>query len=497
MDRMRVFALGAGALFACALSAGTVAASAAGAARVVPDPHLPAAYDGAPPGGPTLAAAELDRWWLLFNDPALTALEDEAFKNAPDARTAAQRILEARATHGSEIAQTLPTGHIAGNATDQREHNLAGSQDALFPIGGEIQTETATFAPSWEIDLFGRLAQARKIAKADLAASRFDIEGTRASLAASVADQYFLATGLAIQIDDARETVRIEDGLEKVAREKADLGLGAASDADRVAGDLAQAQAQLEDLESQFHAARRQLLILIGRGAAAVDSLGLRAEVADAPPPPATLPGELLARRPDVREAEEHLRSEAGTARLRHLAIYPTFTFLPQLGVVRTVQPSVGFDAANNTLFPFQQTTSLGYWTWGGGINVPLFDIPKLLFDAKAEDARTRQAAIAYEKTVQTAYGEAENALIDLAAGKRGAAILADGEVRARRASEASKTRYAMGLDDLTSALSAEQAWRATHSALTSERVQALRRAVAAYKALGGGWAYATLAKAR
>jgi outer membrane protein TolC len=156
----------------------------------------------------------------------------------------------------------------------------------------------------------------------------------------------------------------------------------------------------------------------------------------------------------------------------------------------------VGFNPATQQLFPIQQTTSLGFWTWAGGVTVPLLDIPQLLYAAKAEDARTRQAAVAYEKTVQTAFGEAENAMVSLAAGKRAAAILADGEVRAHRASEAAQTRYAMGLDDLTTALSAEQAWRTTHSALTTERVQALRRAVAAYKALGGGWAYATQVKA-
>ena len=70
-------------------------------------------------------------------------------------------------------------------------------------------------------------------------------------------------------------------------------------------------------------------------------------------------------------------------------------------------------------------------------------------------------------------YGEAENALVNLAAGKRAAAVLADGEARAHRASDAAQTRYAMGFDDLTAALDAEQAWRTTHSALTAERVQA------------------------
>ena len=478
------------------VASATLGSTAADARRAPPAPaaSVPTAYE-ASSLGPSLAAATLDRWWLLFDDPVLNALEDEAFATAPDALTAQARIVEARATRNSQIAQTLPTGEISGKASQEREHNIGSGGNALFPIGGVFESETANLDPSWEIDLFGRLAEARKIAKADLAATRFNIEGTRASLAASVADDYFQATGLAIQIDDARETVRIDSGLERVAQEKADLGLGAASDADRVAADVAQAQAQLEDLESQFHAARRALLVLIGRGGAPVESVPVRTEVAEAPPPPQALPSELLARRPDVREAEARLRSEAGTARLRHLAIFPTFTFLPQLGLSRTVQPSVGFNPVTQQLFPIQQTTSLGFWTWGGGVSIPLLDIPRLLYDAKAEDARTREAAIAYEKTVQTAFGEAENALVNLAAGKRAAAVLADGEARAHVASEAAKTRYAMGLDDLTTALSAEQAWRTTQSALTSERVQALRRAVAAYKALGGGWAYATQAK--
>jgi NodT family efflux transporter outer membrane factor (OMF) lipoprotein len=495
MDRPRRLAL---AIAPCLIVCMALSSPAALARRASPpDPalaSLPAAYEASL--GPALAPATLDRWWLLFQDPVLDALEDEAFATAPDALTAETRIVEAHATRNSEIAQTLPTGHIAGNISDQRSHNIGGTQNTLLPVGGEFEMETVNLQPSWEIDLFGRLAQARKIARADLAAARFNIEGSRASLAASVADDYFVATGLLLQIEDARETLRIQTNLERIAREKADLGLGAASDADRVAGDVAQAEAQIEDLESQLHAARRQLLVLIGRAGASVDSIHLKSDVAEAPPPPQSLPSELLARRPDVREAEARLRSEAGTARLRHLAIFPTFTFLPELGLSRTVEPSVGFNPATNTLFPIRQTTSLGYWTWGGSVTVPLFDIPKLLYDAQAEDARTREAAIAYEKIVQTAFGEAENALVNLAAGRRAAAVLADGEVRAHAASDAAQTRYAMGLDDLTSALSAQQAWRTLHLALTTERVAALRRAVAAYKALGGGWAYASQAQA-
>ena len=457
--------------------------------RAPPRVVMPASFD-VPGAGATLTPAQLDRWWLLFNDAQLNALEDEAFAHSPDARTAQARVLEARATRASAIAQTLPTGDIQGKAERQQAYNIGTASDSLIPIGGRTDTEQVNFNVSWEIDLFGRLAQQRRIAKANFAAARFDIEGVRASLAASVADNYFQARGLAIQLADAQENARIEGELQSVAAQKATLGLGAATDADRVAGDLAQAKAQVESLQGQLHAAERQLLILVGRPFEPTANLPVDATVYDPPATPAGVPGDLLARRPDVRESEAKFRAEAGTAVLRHLAIFPTFTLLPGLGASNTSQPGVSF-IPPTTLIPQQQTTSLGFWSLGAGVSVPVLDIPHLLADAKAEDARTEQAAISYEKTVQTAYGEAENALVALGASERGAAVLAAGEVRARKASDGARRLYGMGLSDITAALSAEQSWRTTRSALTSARVQALRQAVTTYKALGGGWAYA------
>ncbi len=455
-----------------------------------PDVHVPQAYE-APTTGPALTPAELDHWWLEFHDPALNALEDEAFRNGPDAKTAAARILEARAVRSSAVAQTLPQGQIQANASRQSQSNIGPPVSSLFPIGGVYETETAALNVSWELDLFGRLAEERKRARSDLQAARFNVEGTRASLAASVADTYFQIAGLNIQIADARETVRIQQQLADITTARAKIGIAATSEADRVYGDLSQAKATAEDLEGQLHTARRELMILIGRGVAPVESLAIPPLADDAPPVPAAIPGALLERRPDVRESEARLRSQAATDRLRHLAIFPTFTILPALGASRSVQPSVAF-IPPATLIPDRQTTDIGYWTAAGSVTVPLLNIPQILYDARAEDARTEQAVIAYEKTVQSAYGDAENALANLAAGKQAVATLVEGEARAHRAYDAAQTRYRLGFDDLTTALSAETAWRGTRTALTSERVQALRRAVVMYKALGGGWAYAT-----
>lgn len=75
-----------------------------------------------------------------------------------------------------------------------------------------------------------------------------------------------------------------------------------------------------------------------------------------------------------------------------------------------------------------------------------------------------------------------------LEADRRRVALLTDGEARARRAYEAGRLGYERGLTDLSTTLQTEQAWRAARAQLTAAQVQALRRSVQAYKALGGGW---------
>jgi outer membrane protein TolC len=100
---------------------------------------------------------------------------------------------------------------------------------------------------------------------------------------------------------------------------------------------------------------------------------------------------------------------------------------------------------------------------------------------------------IAYEKAVQTAFSEAESALVRLHADRRGVALLTEGERRAQRAYNASRIGFDAGLQDLQSTLNNEAAWRTTRSQLTAAQVQAARRAVQAYKALGGGWPAETL----
>jgi NodT family efflux transporter outer membrane factor (OMF) lipoprotein len=455
---------------------------------------LPAAYGPSgsttPSSSSLLAPATLDRWWALFSDPTLDALEAEALGGSPDAQTLAARLLEAKATRRAQTAATLPSGSASANASRQRSYAIGAAGADLSAASGTTDTVAANLNVSWELDLFGRLKTARRVANASAAEARFNVEGSRAALAADVADAYFQARGLVTQLTDARETLRIQNDLLDIARRRAEAGAGPPDAVDEVVGQVAQARAQIADLRAQLEDTRRRLLILAGRDLRAVDDLPFAGEPPTAPAPPAALPAELLTRRPDIREAEYRLRAELGTAHLAHLAVFPTLTLLPGLGGSSIAQPGVSY-IPPTTLITSQQVTTSGFWTLAAGLTAPTLDIPKLLDQAKAEDARARQAAIAYEKTVRNAFGEARGALTDLEAGERASALLTDGEARARRAYDASRRRYAEGLDDLSATLTAEQSWRTIRSALTSERVETLRRAVRTYKALGGGWDYA------
>ncbi|ENZ78097.1 MULTISPECIES: TolC family protein [Caulobacter] len=449
------------------------------------DARLPAAYEA--PAGKPLPSQTLDQWWTTFDDPVLNDLVATALEKAPDARLAAARLAEARAVRQGQIRQLyVPQTPLTGSAKRTDTHIIDQSGSGGFTLGGVTKSLALDFDVSWELDLIGRRAAARRVVDNDLAAARFAYEGARAALAANVAQSYFEARGYAVQLEDARQSARIAQALYDVAAEKGRRGLTATSEAERSAADLAQTQAQVAQLEAQLQASRRSLLILVGKGVDPLASLPVEPVLAKAPPVPAAAPGELLARRPDVREAAARLASASGNLNVNELALFPTVTLAPGVGLSKQISPSF--------LKPGSTTsTTSSAWTLGANLSVPVLNIPKLMSDIKAQGARVEQAAVTYEQTVQKAFGEAEGALVQLDADERRVALLSAGERRAASAYEASRKGYAAGLTDLTTALQAEQSWRGARTALTGAQTQALQRAVQTYKALGGGWSPTSL----
>ncbi|RSZ29089.1 TolC family protein [Variovorax beijingensis] len=437
----------------------------------MPDLLLPAVYAAAGSSAP-LPPTEPDTWWTSYGDAQLQLLVDRALEGGTDARLALARLDEARAVRAQALTAYDPQGRVQASAERTQSRSLG--DDPSPPVA---QARNLALPISWEIDLFGRRSAARDAADADLAAARFAYEASRSSLAAQVAQTLFEARGLTVQLEDARANERIQGELLELIERRFERGLAAGSDADRVGAELARSRAQRMALEADLYAARRALLVLTGRGLLPVDDLQLGDTLEEPPAMPDAVPGDLLRRRPDVREARARIDSASASVRLAELDFFPTLT----------LHPSLGLSQQRGSI-----NTSLSFWTLGLGLDIPVLDRPRLRAALDLQGARVDQALIRYETAVQTAFAEADRAFVRLRAAQQRVEILNAGEVRARRAFDATHIRYRRGLGDLQTLLDAEAAWRATRSALTTARLDRLLQSVQTFKALGGGWSPST-----
>lgn len=413
----------------------------------------------------------LDRWWEGFADPQLTQLVGAALERSTDARSAYFRLREARAIRDQSLSQRLPGGAISGNARVQDGHLFSGADLSGSTVRSDSQS--LTFSPSWEIDLFGRLAAVGSGARATYAAAAYDYHAARMSLAADVASALFEARGLAVQRDDAAETLRIARELAETSVLGRDRGLVSAADTARLEGDVATAQAELTRIDTALRNAKRSLLVLTGRPDAPTNSLAIEARLVSPPDVPGLLPAILLARRPDVLAAEARLAAATSAVKVDRMALFPRFN----------LQGSGGISRSSGTLGGVS-----GLWSMAVGLSLPILDRTSLMAQLRATQARGEQAVIAYEAAVQDAFRDADIALANVASDQSRLTDLTRAEERARFAFEAARKGYGAGLTDLTTLLQSERTWRATRAALTGARTQALTNVVSAFRALGGGW---------
>lgn len=439
-----------------------------------PDVTLPDRFTADTRGqaAPVVAGDTLDRWWLLFGDPALTALEEEALAHAPDARSALAVLDEARATRSKALLAYDVQGNASGSITRGQTTITGNSAFQLTPTG-QTTTSAGSFSPSWEVDLFGRRGAARQAADADLVTATFTYHAALQSLTAQVASNLFQARGLSLQLAEAQDSLRVARDLADIGQRKAKAGIGADVDADSLIADRATAQANVVQLEAQLAVSRQTLLVLLGRAGAAPETLAVDGALGSPPDVPRAMPATLLVRRPDVVQAEARLRSAMGTLRLDSLALLPKISLTGSTSI-NAISGASGY------------TTSL--WSVAAGVVMPVFDRARLLGEVRAQRARAEQAAIAYEKAVQTGYGEAQNQLATYAADRARLGLLIEAEARAHHAFDGQNAGYRAGVVDLTALLTAERTWRTARTSLSNLRATTLTDGVNVFRALGGGW---------
>lgn len=423
--------------------------------QALPNTAIPATWKS---GGSQAPVAE--RWLASFNDPALTALVDEALKFNADLQASAARVERAAGFLKIASASLQPSVTAVG---------VTGGKS-----GGSGGLEGVFLNASLELDVWGRVRHGQSAAEADADAFAADYAYARQSLAAMVAKSWFMAIEAGLQQLIAREMLRSTDSLLKLAQERWRIGNGneqAVADARATVSSYRDALTQIEQSREQ---SLRALESLLGRYPSA------EIKVADrfsAMPDfvPAGMPSQLLERRPDVVAAERRVAAafnRIGEARAAQL---------PRISLT-----AGGSDISSDLIV--LKNLDNPVWSLGANLIAPLYQGGALRAQVEIRTADQKQALAQYARAGQRAFSEVENAL---AAERmlRDRNNLLQAAVRDNeRALELAQIQYRVGSIDLRSV---EQRQLALHGARTSLlRVQSeqLAQRVNLHLALGGGF---------
>jgi len=401
-------------------------------------------------------------WWKAFGDPRLSDLIAAALVRNADLGVAEARVREAEAQGRLARAALLPSLNLTAGVQKSRDLNAFGQPSVTLAAQPELQV-------AYEVDLWGRLRQADAAARASLQASGYARDAARLSVAAAVARAYVGLVSLDAQLVTARATLTSRQEATARARRRAREGVTSDLELRQAEGELEAAAQRVPALELAISRQENALTLLAGDAPGPVARGTLAALTI--PQPAAPLPSALLARRPDIAQAEASLAaSDASLAAARA-------AYLPQ----------VRLSAAGGGLF-VQHLDPVTVWSLGASALAPIFDGGRLRAQSDAATARRDQAAFAYRKTALTAFGEVESAL-------EGVGRLAEQEdsaVRQRAAAASAldhaRKRYQAGYVAYLEELDAQRGLLATELALSQIRESRLQNAVALYQALGGGW---------
>lgn len=340
-----------------------------------------------------------ERWWTLFDDPALEALVEEALAANRDLLAAAERIEQARAQFTVTRADQLPALGIQGSGSRDR-----ASEKGSFPPPAE-SIESSTYRlvlrAGWELDFWGRYRRATEAARADLAASEAGRDAIRASLVGEVIRGYFALRALDASLETALRTLEGRRKSLELQRLRVDAGVVSELELRQVESDVAGAEALVPLLERRRTAIEGVLALLAGRSPRAV----FEAKVARGSPAmpaavevPAGLPSELLLRRPDLREAEARLVAANARIGVARAAFFPSITLTGFLG---------GESQSLADLFSGPART----WSVAAGLLQPLYGAGQIVAGVDLAEARTREAALAYQQAIANAFREVRDAI--------------------------------------------------------------------------------------
>ncbi len=422
-------------------------------------------------GTPSIA---YNNWWLVFNDSTLNQLENDADSANQDIRVAVARVDQAEAAARYSRSFLSPTLSLGTSVSRTRE-----AQNR--PNNGNTNGRAATFNDfqlplffNYEIDAWGRVRRSLESARDVHQATEADLRFVRLSVEASVAMDYY-----SLRENDAERAVldstiqQLQQALDVITN-RFHSGLNSELEVKQAKTLLDQTKAQAQALDVERTQLEHAIAVLDGR--AASDFSLAKAPFSGLPPAiPSGLPSDLLARRPDIAEADRYVAAATAQIGVARTA------YLPHLSLTGYT----GFESTNtNSIFNWQNFIA----SLGAAALTPVFNGGRIRADVNQAKAAYRGSLAQYEKTVLTAYQEVEDQLAALRVLSGEAHSENDAVDDAKRAEEIAMNRYKAGLVGYLDVVFAETTLLSSERVATQINGQRMVATVVLVKALGGGW---------
>ncbi|HEU4844567.1 MAG TPA: efflux transporter outer membrane subunit [Burkholderiaceae bacterium] len=463
--------LAAGLLSACSL-APTWQRPAAPVAATWPEAS---AADSAADG-----KAAVDTGWRdYFADARLQQLIAAALEHNRDLRTAALRMEEARAQYNIQSADRLP--NVNASVADTRAKTPAFlTSSGQSTIGKRY--DAGLSMPAFELDFFGRVKSLNDAALAAYLATDEARQAAQIGLVADVAKAYYTERAYAEQYALAQQTFETRQRTYALTRQRVDAGASSRLDLRTNETLMETARAAALTLARQRAQAENALTLLVGQPPAPVaanaanasGALAGDAQIDAMSALPAGLPSDLLTRRPDIRAAEQRLKSANANIGAARAAFFPRVSLTAAVG---SSSPSLGglFDSGS------------GSWSFAPQLVLPIFDAGRNRANLTLSEVRKNLAVADYEKTIQSAFREVADALA--ARSYLGDQVAAQRTIQDAQADRLQllELRFANGVASSLDVLDAQRELFASQQALVQARLLRATSAIDLYRALGGG----------
>jgi multidrug efflux system outer membrane protein len=440
-----------------------------------PPVEAPDTFRGADAVAPTDQTSIGDlKWFELFKDPELQKLVRTALAQNYDLRKAVANINAARANVGLERSNQFPQFDAGADLTTTRTSATGGQ--AIQGSGrkrsfGEVFLSLLTF----ELDVWGRLRQQTKAARAELRSSEWDRKTVMATVVSDVATAYFNLLALDMELDIEKRTLAARQESLRITTLRQQGGLATMLDVRQAEQLVYEASQTIPDTERQIEQTENQISLLLGNNPGPVPRGTPLVQQQELPSVPAGLPSSLLERRPDIRSAEEQLIAQNALVYAVKAAYFPRISLTGDLG------------------FQSDQLASLfkgpsAFWSFVPQVAAPIFTAGARKSNVNFQRAQREFALAQYQQTIRTAFQEVSDALVQY---RRTREIRAQQELLVaalRDASRIAHLRFEGGVDTLLNALIADSALFDAELSLAQTRLNESLSLVQLYKALGGGW---------